>query len=383
MGSKEQKRTRGDGTIYKRGTLWHGELTLGWASDGKRVKQRFKGPTKKDVSAQIAKAKTAHASGQVPDTNATLDQFLLFWLPTYRQQVRATTYEHRHGHLTAHITPVFGAVRLADLTTIKVQAWVNDLSASRKPRTVVGIFNTLRKVLSDAVRMELLSRNVTKGVVLPKITHDELEVYSPEQAAQLFSAARGNDLEALYVLALTTGMRQGELLGLKWSDIDWPGQRLHIKRALVDVRGGGVAEQEPKTRSSRRGVPLTGLALDALKRRRIRQTEQRLQRGPLWADTEYVFTNTFGRPLRRAHLLDQQYYPLLERAGLPKIRFHNLRHSTATILLSMGVHPKVVQELLGHSSIKMTMDLYSHVTPTMSREAVTQLETLFVKASRD
>jgi len=256
-----------------------------------------------------------------------------------------------------------------------VQTWVTTRREAHSANTVKRIHGNLRRILGDAVRMELLSRNVAVGVILPKIQQAEQPVFSAAQAGQLMAAAHGDDLEALYVLALTTGMREGELLGLKWGDIDWERQRLQIHRSLAQVPRG-TAEQEPKTRGSRRGIPLTSLAIDALKRRKVRQAERRLAAGASWQESDYIFTGKVGLPLRRSNLLNEYYYPMLEKAGLPKTRFHNLRHSTATLLLSLGVHPKIVQELLGHSNIQMTLNVYSHVTPDMSRDAINQLEQL-------
>lgn len=177
------------------------------------------------------------------------------------------------------------------------------------------------------------------------------------------------------MLALCTAMRQGELFGLKWSDVDWTANRLQVRRSIARARGGWI-EQEPKSAKSRRSVPLIPLAVAALKRHRVRQAEQRLAAGGKWQDHGLVFTNAIGNPLSPQNVLRRSYYPLLESAGLPRITFHDLRHSTASLLLSLGVHPKVVQEFLGHSQIGVTLDTYSHVMPTLGREAMDKLDSL-------
>ena len=179
-------------------------------------------------------------------------------------------------------------------------------------------------------------------------------------------------LEALYALALTTGMRQGELLALNWRDVDMDLGKIQVRGNLQST--GGAAE--PKTSSGRRQITLTSLALEALKRHRIRQNEERLAIGPAWTDLGLIFTNTVGGYLDVNNLRHRAFPRLLEISGAPRIRFHDLRHSTATLLLSQGVHPKVVQELLEHSQISVTLNTYSHVLPDMQREAMAEMDAL-------
>jgi integrase len=196
---------------------------------------------------------------------------------------------------------------------------------------------------------------------------------SPEQARILLEAAAGARLEALYVLAINTGMRQGELLALRWTDVDLNAGALHVRATLQRTREGFVFT-EPKTTSSRRQVALTRAAVEALRSHHTRQAEERLHVGAAWEDDDLVFANEVGQPLDATAVLRRSFYPLLERSNLPRIRFHDLRHTAATLLLGQGVHPKIVSEMLGHSQIAITLDLYSHVTPTMQRQAVEALE---------
>ena len=188
--------------------------------------------------------------------------------------------------------------------------------------------------------------------------------------------ARGHRLEALLTLALTTGMRRGELLALRWQDINFDTKSLHIVRTLSRLVGYGFIETEPKTSKSRRKIILPGLVLDLLKQHRAHQLEERLKAGAQWHDHDLVFSNTHGGFLI-ADRLREMLQQLLKEAGLPYIRFHDLRHSAATLLLGMGVHPKVVQELLGHSAISMTMDTYSHVLPSMHQQAMEKMDERF------
>jgi len=198
-----------------------------------------------------------------------------------------------------------------------------------------------------------------------------------EQAHKLLEAARGHRLEVILMVALTTAMRRGELLGLKWSDIDFENRFLRVRRTLDFLAGyGGYVENEPKTAKARRMIMLPDVVIEALKGHRIQQYELRLKAGVDWKNQDYVFTGLKGGPLNPRYIL-KMFNRVLIEAGLQHIPFHNLRHSAATLLLSMGVSPKVVQEILGHSNISMTMDVYGHVLPSMHRDAMDKWDDAF------
>ena len=218
-------------------------------------------------------------------------------------------------------------------------------------------------------------RNVSDLVDPPRNRRYEISPLSPEQARRLLEAVGGNRLEALYVLALTTGMREGELLGLRWRDVDLDRETLQVRGSLQRI-GGSLVVTEPKTEHSKRQVALTPSAVAALRRHKATQAEERLRLGAAWRGENLVFTNEIGRPIGAASLLRTSFHSLLRRADLPRMRFHDLRHSAATLLLAQGTHPKIVAEMLGHSRIATTLDLYSHVTPTMQREAALAMEAI-------
>jgi integrase len=196
---------------------------------------------------------------------------------------------------------------------------------------------------------------------------------SPTQARTLLDAVEGNRLEALYVLAVTTGMRQGELLGLGWEDVDPEAGTVRVRRTLTLAKGGPRLT-EPKTKGSRRSIRLTASAVEALVRHRVRQDSEGAAAGGKWNDWDLVFCTRRGTPIRRDNLHDKHWKPLLKRSGLPDTRFHDLRHTCATILLTKGVHPKIISEMLGHSSIAITLDTYSHVIPGMQEAAAKAME---------
>jgi integrase len=245
------------------------------------------------------------------------------------------------------------------------------------PTTVTCFHNVLHKALKDVVRWGLVARNVCDLVSPPRKQRFEIQPLSLEQVHSLLDAVRGTSMDALINLALATGMRRGELMGLKWQDIDLVKGTLQVRRILSRVPsklpGKGYVEAEPKTQGSRRSIVIAPFALEAIKQHRIRQLEAKLKAGPVWEDHDYVFCTSIGTHLNPTRDILEQLGFLLEKANLPHIRFHDLRHSAATLLLSAGVHPKVVQEILGHSQISMTLDVYSHVLPTMQQDAMNKL----------
>jgi integrase len=235
------------------------------------------------------------------------------------------------------------------------------------------------RALGDALRWQLVVRNICDAVDPPRVPKKEMQALTGEQAQQFLEAASGDPLEALYVVALTTGMRQGELLGLKWMDLDLALGTVQVRRTISRLAKKGFTVSEPKTAKSRRKIHLTHLAIEALKRHRLRQNEAKLAAGPAWDEQGWVFCNTVGRPIEVGNMIRRSFRRILTKAELPIIRFHDLRHSAASLLLSLGVHAKIVQELLGHSQIGLTLDTYSHVLPSLQEEAVSRLNTLLSK----
>jgi integrase len=219
----------------------------------------------------------------------------------------------------------------------------------------------------------LIPRNATEAVKPPQVRREEMQPLTPEQVKALLQAARGDRLEALYVLAVTTGLRQGELLGLKWEDVDLEAQTLRVCRTLTTAKGGPQLTT-PKTKGSRRTVRLTQSAVNALSIHLKRQLGEIDRAGSLWRENGLIFASEAGEPLDRRNVTTHRFKPLLKQAGLPRVRFHDLRHTCATLLLGRNVNPKIVSEMLGHASIAITLDTYSHVLPNMQSQAVKAIE---------
>jgi integrase len=307
----------------------------------------------------------------------TFGEYLDRWLrDVVKGSVARHTYKDYEGKVRLHLKPTLGPVRLKDLTSAHLQALYRQKTEDGlSPRTVEYIHSTARKALAKAEEWDLVRKNVARYARPPAKEHKEHHTLTVPQSKAFFAAAAGDRLEALYVLVLTTGLRRGELLGLKWADMDLEKTALSVNRSM-DTLYGPPEEKAPKRQSSRRTVLLVLEAVAALRLHRRRQAEERLAAGPAWREQDLVFPTRLGTPMLGDHLLKRNLRPLLEKAGLPPLTFHELRHTFATFHLASGGKPKVIQEILGHSSIKTTMDTYSHVIPGMQEEAAERLQWL-------
>jgi integrase len=369
------RRGHGEGSIYQRKDgRWAASITL----EGRKRKM-FYGKTRKEVQEQLQVALHEQKLGILATgPQQSVKRYLEHWLEeVHKPTVRISTYQGYRMTLDNHILPSLGHIRLQKLTPQHVQAfYMSKLKEGLAAKTIRNIHGLLHAALENAVRWGLVPRNVCDVVSLPRRTRHEIQPLTQEQARQLLKSARDHALEGLLTLDVTTGMRLGELLALRWQDIDFEHHSLQVRRSMGFVSGQGYVEFEPKTAKGRRKIVLPLFVCEALKQHRTRQIEQRLKIGASWREHDLVFCNRYGDFLDPSHLR-QRFHRLLNDAGLPSVRFHDLRHSAATILLSMGVHPKVVQEILGHSQIAMTLDIYSHVLPSLQQEAVDKLDDLF------
>jgi integrase len=264
-------------------------------------------------------------------------------------------------------------MKLAKLTPPHVRGlYRSKLDAGLSAHTVRYMHVVLNKALSQAVADGIIPRNVAAGVKAPQPRSEEIRPLNREQVRALFEAVAGHRLEALYIVAVTTGLRQGELLGLRWADVNLEAGTLQVRRTLSEARSGRIFES-PKSGKGR-NVRLTRLGLAALRAHRKAQLEERMRLAGLWQDNGLVFPSQVGTPLSGRNL-HRHYKALLERAGLPQsTRFHDLRHTCATLLLRQGVNPKFVQELLGHGDVSLTLNVYSHVLPDMGDQAATAMD---------
>jgi integrase len=369
------RRGHGEGSIYRRKDgRYAAAITL-----ENRKRKTFYGKTRREVQEKLNAALHEQKRGMLATgPQQLLKTYLENWLEqAYKPTVKLNTYVQYRSVIRHHLVPAFGNIPVQKLTPEKIRAFYRQkIDEGSKPRTVGLIHATLHRALEDAVKQGLVARNVAKLVSPPRIDRYDAHTLTVEQAEKLLEAARGSRLDALLILALTTGMRRGELLALRWDDIDFKQGLVSVHRTMTRVGGYGYVEGEPKTRSSRRRIVLPGVALEALRMHRIQQEQIRVNAGEKWQDKGLVFCDGYGGFFSPDMVL-RRFDKLLDEAGLPHMRFHDLRHSAATILLVAGVHPKVVQERLGHSTVAMTLDVYSHVLPSMQQEAAEKVDDLF------
>ena len=370
-----KKRGNGEGSIHRRkGGGWCTQYTV-YTANGRKRKTLY-GKTRQEVATKLAKALSDRESGLNFDAEGLkLGEYLSRWLEdSVKDTVRNTTYARYEQISRTHIVPMLGSVKLKTLSPTHVRSLYKEKLSSLSPRTVQYIHVTLHKALKQAVNDGLIPRNATEAVKPPQVRRKEIRPLTPEQVKVLLDAASGDRLEALYTLAVHTGLRQGELLGLKWEDVDLESGSLHVKRTLTTARGGPRLAA-PKTKGSRRRVSLTKGAVDALRAHLARQLEEIDRAGSLWQENGLVFASEIGEPLNRHDLTSRRFKPLLKRAKpSEKTRFHDLRHTCATLLLTKNVNPKIVSEMLGHATIAITLDTYSHVLPNMQDSAARALE---------
>lgn len=338
--------------------------------------------TKRDAERELAKILNALNTGSyVEPSRETVREFFELWLEDHvKLKRKPTTYGHYEQMVRLHIVPALGSIPLGKLMPIHLQRLYaeklnegrHDKSGGLSAKTVKHIHTVLKAGLNHAVRLGLVSANAALRVDPPKAPSRPPKVWTAEQARDFLIASRADRYFAAYWLALVTGMRRGEILGLRWQDIDWENGRLSIRRELVPTYKGLVID-EPKTTRSLRAVDVSSETLSILRElREVRQAEC-LERGEPYSDEGLVFSSTGGKPLD-PRAFTRHFESLVKKAGLPRIRFHDLRHSHATVMLTQGIHPKVVSERLGHSTIGITLDTYSHMVPGIQREAARKVE---------
>lgn len=380
MAKRKTRRGHGDGAVYQRKSdgLWVAALRV--RDPGGRVRRvvRYR------KTAEAARAALRELMRQVEDGyqltagDPTLGAFLKHWLETsVKPSCRPKTYTGYASIVEKRIVPRLGKLKLSKVTPAAIQGLYADLAAEGlTARSIVNTHAVLRRALNQAVKWNMIPRNPAKAVDAPRAERSEIRTLTREQVDQFLAFTEHDRHHALYVLAVTTGMRLGELLGLQWGDIDLDEARLQIRRSLQHQKGRGYVFTEPKTKRSRRTVMLSQRAVVALREHRRRQLAERLAFEGQWLNPELVFPNSWGGPLDGGWVTTR-FKGLLRAAGLPVIRFHDLRHTAATLLLEQGTHPKIVSDMLGHATISLTLDTYSHAIPALHEEAARTMDRLF------
>ncbi len=352
-----KRRAKGEGSVYRR----KDGRVVGEYEDANGRKRYITSTTKtkQEMKAAVRKALENRDKGIAYDSeNFTVEKYLDRWLEAIRDNVRPGTFKPYEAIVRLHVKPTLGRTKLDKLNAMQLEKlYRQKLDAGLSARRVRYIHVTIRKALKDAVRLQLLSRNVADAAIPPRPVKSEIEPLTPDQMRSLLDAARGDRLHALYVLAITTGMRQSELIGLQWRDLDLDGGTLRVNRSVYE---GTVSP--PKTSAGRRTIRLSKLAVAALKKHRVESAKRCI--------SEWVFPNANSTPIGHQNLHNRSWKPLLRKAGLPhSVRFHDLRHSCISLLLARGVPIKVVSEMAGHADVSITLSVYGHVLPDMQSTA--------------
>jgi integrase len=360
------------GHVRKRGKKWSIVIDVGTDERGKRKQRWHSGfETKREAEIELTKLLGQLQTGTyVVPTRRSLGEFLeLEWLPAIRHTIRPLTYESYERGCRNHLVPLLGNVPLQRLTPAQVNAAYAKLLRKLAPGTVRQVHAVLHRALEAAVRWGYVARNVADAADPPSPTRKrELRTWTADELGRFLATASDHRLYSLFVLLASTGARRGEALGCRWEDLHLDAGRWQIRRARVPG-AREVVESEPKTAAGRRVVALDPATARVLREWRKAQLEERLAWGPAWTDSGHTFTREDGVPLTPRQASDA-FAGIVKRSGLPRIGgIHALRHSWATLALQAGVHPKVVAERLGHASVRITLDTYSHVTAGMQEEA--------------
>jgi integrase len=371
------KRGQNEGSIYQRKDgRWAAAISLGYVG-GRLKRKAVYGATRAKVQAKLTRLLAEKQQGlPVVGERQTVGQFLADWLENWaKPSIRPKTFVSYSDTVRLHLVPAIGRIPLAKLTPQHVQALLNDaVRSGLSPRTAAYVRSILGIALARALKLGLVARNVVELVDRPRIVRHEIRPLDGDQARALLAAAQQHRLGALFSVALALGLRKGEALGLRWQDVDFDGGTLAISGALQRI-GGKLIRTETKNNSSRRMLRLPDAIVTALRAHRVRQMEERLAAGDRWQDSGYVFTTRLGGPLDPRNVL-RHFSSVLTMAAIAHMRFHDLRHSCATLLLAQGVPARVVQDILGHSAIRVTMDTYSHVLPSMREDAAQAMDAI-------
>jgi integrase len=365
-----KRRAKGEGGVFQRADgRWVAELDLGWI-EGKRRRRRVYGRTRREALDKLKELRRAADRGQ---NLAAKPQPVAKWLEHWLTEIKAhdgtrpSTLRRYREVVDNHLVPVLGKVRLDKLTPADVERLLSERRKAVAPATLLKIHAVLRVALADAERRDLIARNVARAVKGPRLATAERRALTVEEARRLLTAAAGDPYEAIFVLGLVMGLRRGEALGLRWHDIDLEARTLRVEGALQRV-DGALTLVETKTRASRRPLPITALAAKALAHRKAQQAADQLAAGDAWIQTGLVFTTGVGTAIDPRNV-NRRFDRLRGRAELPWLRLHDLRHACATFLLANGVDPRTVMEILGHTTIRQTMDRYGHALPERIRAA--------------
>lgn len=390
---KPKSKGNGQGTIYKMSNgKFRGQLTIGYNENGSPKRKSFTGKTKKEVSDKMKAFYVDNNRGLLPtDDKITLSQWFYTWLFTYRiHDLKPSSFERYEGLYRNYIeSSSLGKIKLIDLRTHHIQAYYNSLVAEKEksPSTIKTINKCLKSCLNQALKEGYITKNYCTLITLPKgpeTSKETINIFTLEEQQTFMRECMNNKKGMLYILALGTGLRLGEILALKWTDINFKNNYIDINKAIkstykIDSKGNRefqIIEQQPKTKNSIRTVPLNNNLIELLQQHRKKQMIDRDSNIEIYFDNNLVFSTPIGNYLNESNVR-KTFKRILKKCNLKELRFHDLRHTFATRLFENGVPPKTVQTILGHSDISTTLNIYTHVMKDTKDKAIDKLNFLF------
>ena len=389
----KRKRGNAEGSVYHmQDGRWRAAVSVGKGTNGKPKRKTFTAATRREVAEQMTAALGDRQRGiNIAPGKQTVGEFLSSWLrDVVKPGVRPKTYRTYADFVKLHLAPALGSIQLAKLAPQRVRVFLNEKLAtpqpSRKkvkpgdtpepgkplsPRTVKHLLVTLRGALESAVKDGLIPRNVAAVVDPPSIAKPQMKTFSAEQARTFLDALAGDRLEALFSTAIALAYRQGEALGLQWPDVDLVNSTLTVRQSIQRIDGKLTITPTKKDRVHT--VNLPAVTRSVLVAHRAKQGEEKRLAGSRWQETGFVFTTTIGTPVDARSVI-RRFHSILKTTGLPRIRFHDLRHSAATLLLAQGVSARYISDLLGHSQVSFTMQTYAHVLPHVQRDVAAKMD---------
>lgn len=369
-----RKRGNNEGSIHKLPNgRWRGQVL----HEGHRLSKVF--PTQRECQEWVRVTRNQIDDGMTYiSTQITLDEYMQGWLTNAKTTKRQSTWLHYEELHRIYISPNSGGIKLKDLRAEHIQRLYNKLVGEGIGiHTIRKIHAVLHSALQQAVKIGSINHNPASLIDPPRKPTREMAILNESQVSQMLVTAKGHRWEALYHLAVVTGMRESELLGLKWTDLDWIRKYMKVERQLQRPAGNGVVFISPKTGYGKRSVALGERTIEILRHHYERQQGERLSAGDTWVESGLIFTSSIGTPIHQRNIL-RDFKTLLKQAGLPPIRFHDLRHTAASLMLNHGVSVIVVSRRLGHARTSITMDVYGHLIPSMQTEAAELIDALVI-----
>ncbi|WP_042365973.1 tyrosine-type recombinase/integrase [Streptacidiphilus neutrinimicus] len=375
-----KKNPNGAGSIWRRKDGRYEARVYVPQPDGTRKRKTVYGDTWEECdNKRLELVKRDRAGVPTPTRSHKLSEWLPYWLEEFiRPQRKKTTYAKYETHVRRYLIPSLGTKRLESLSVPDVRRFLVMVTRQASAATAKESHRVLRTALSAACREELISRNVATLVPAPRVEVREMKTWTLDETVTFLEAARPDPLYTAFVLAIALGLRRGEILGLRWGDIDLDRRTLTVRNQLQRVQKELYADSTKNRRT--RVIPLPLMCIAPLRWRRLQQAKQRADAGSGWETTDYVFTTRTGRPIEPRNL-SRSFERIATQATLPRIRLHDTRHGCATLLFAAGVAPRVVMEILGHSQIAVTMNTYTHVSDSIRREAMSHMDRM-LKRSR-